>query len=877
MPAFITPLIPRSLAILIIFFLAGCGTGEQDKNTSAKPALKRASAYVGQRQYKAAIIEIRNAIRIAPDSTEVILLASRVNLDIGNIRGAQTMLEPLKDTVNPDIRLLLAETYLKKGKFRSALAILENTTEILSDTQKLTKETLTFKISLGQGKYTEAAQALKKIEQLSKTPESISEHAFLTASLLYKQNKPKETQAALQKTLSLNKAHTDALLMKAAIAYQSNNLEESDNTLSDALLSLEDTDIMLPKKSQILRALIDVLSSMGRSSEALIYTKMLTQNNPQGAERQSKLQEAMDLYKEGEYEKAEVILLGINEIAPNVPSSRLLGLLNLRKGNLEEAETFLSEGFDAETANNKTLSVLARTQLGLRQPDKVVAMLKEEIKVRGDDPELLALYGLAALASGNEADGVKSLQLALKISPKRHRLRLALADYHRQRNQPQLALDQLEEAYKIAPDTKEIQERLLQQYISMKTYKTKPLFYNALKAKPSDSTLNYSVGVLELKDGNNAKATKLLEKSVASDSNNNGAVMALGIVYLKSNLHAKAEPLFIKAIAQEPEQSKAYKGLAESLHQQKKEIKPIILALAKKHPTSSGPYEILSEINLKNNKIDDALKDAITGYEINKNPESRNQLLKTRNIKSKNALSVNNLKEARNQLIEALKIVPNSLYFLVDLVGIEIKDKNFSEADKVIAQIENEAPESVVTYILRADLAKAEGKPAEALSHAKNAWNKKPSNLIGRKIFALLQPSNKTEAAEFVDTWISTLPKSAEPYRLKGSTLLSNGDQGGAAKLFEDAIKNNENDVISLNNLAWIKGEQGDLKGAIKHAAKAYKLAENSAAVSDTYAWLLSQDKQFKKALPILEKAASLAPNDKEIAKHLEVTKNKVK
>ncbi|OUR99154.1 hypothetical protein A9Q81_11270 [Gammaproteobacteria bacterium 42_54_T18] len=866
------------LILLATIFISGCEPAVEDKTKSLSPILSRAQTYVTQGQYKAAIIETKNALRISPQSIEAITLAARINLELGQSNSALQLLEPHIDSNDPRIRLLLAETYLSRGKFRSALNYLNlpyTPSPAITNQQKLTLHSINFKSSISLGNYSDSAQELKLVKALSSTDEENADYQYLKATLFFKQNRPKKVNAAIESALTFNNEHINALLMKSAIAYKQNNLEESEDTLTTALLALGDSDILLPKKVKILNALIDVLSSQGRSSEAYIYTKLLSKHNPKANEIKSKLKEAVELYTSGDYDQAEAVLLEINKNTPNARSRQLLGLLNIKKGNMADAESYLSEGFDPETANTKSISLLARTQLQLKQPQKVVAMLKEEVKARNNDSEILALYGLASLASNNEQEGIEALNQALQISPQKHRLRIALADYYESINKPSQALSHLEKAYSAFPDSIDIQQRLLKQYLRIEAPVNSTAFYSALKISPSDSRLNFLVGALQLKHGNQKQATAKLEKALLSDKTNIDALYALALTKLSDKKPKEAEKLFLQIIELSPENPQGYKGLSQSKAQlgEAKAIGPVMLKLNDKHPTSSGPSEVLSELHLRKKDLQEALKYAKIAYQ--RNPallSSRNQILKIHNIQTQQYLANGKLDLARDQLIKALKILPNNLMFLSELINVEIKAGNVPEAKKLAGQVDMLAPKSALSLALNSDVAFSEGMPDVAMDFINQAWDLMKTDSIARKRFAILAHADQAKAESFLSEWIAALPKSAEPLRKKGTIELTNKHYESASVLFEKASKLNPKDAISLNNLAWLYQQQNDTRA--KTVAKmAHDIAPNNAAIKDTYGWILSLNGEKAKAISLLSEASKLAPNDSEIKKHLEQAK----
>ena len=78
----------------------------------------------------------------------------------------------------------------------------------------------------------------------------------------------------------------------------------------------------------------------------------------------------------------------------------------------------------------------------------------------------------------------------------------------------------------------------------------------------------------------------------------------------------------------------------------------------------------------------------------------------------------------------------------------------------------------------------------------------------------------------------------------------------------------NANNVIALNNLAWIYGEDEADKALIAGEA-AYNLASNRPEIMDTYGWFLYKNDRADEAVTVLKEAVKLAPDNAEIAEHL--------
>jgi len=150
-------------------------------------------------------------------------------------------------------------------------------------------------------------------------------------------------------------------------------------------------------------------------------------------------------------------------------------------------------------------------------------------------------------------------------------------------------------------------------------------------------------------------------------------------------------------------------------------------------------------------------------------------------------------------------------------------------------------------------------------------------------------------------------PKSGVPAIMRGTVLLGQGDAKGAADAFTAALKLpgsqldayrglgqayqqlgqpdraienyrralavNGDDVISLNNLAWLLTDsQKKPEEALPLATKAEKLAPRSAEVLDTLGWTQYKLGSFAEAERLLSRAAERAPTNGTVRFHLGLT-----
>ncbi len=98
-----------SSILVFVFFLSGCGSAE-----SPEEYLKKAKQYQDQGGYQAAIIEYKNAIRLAPDRFDARVQLGNVYMETGQFAPAakefRRALELGGD--KPEVMIPLARAYL---------------------------------------------------------------------------------------------------------------------------------------------------------------------------------------------------------------------------------------------------------------------------------------------------------------------------------------------------------------------------------------------------------------------------------------------------------------------------------------------------------------------------------------------------------------------------------------------------------------------------------------------------------------------------------------------------------------------------------------------------------------------------------------------
>jgi Flp pilus assembly protein TadD len=134
---------------------------------------------------------------------------------------------------------------------------------------------------------------------------------------------------------------------------------------------------------------------------------------------------------------------------------------------------------------------------------------------------------------------------------------------------------------------------------------------------------------------------------------------------------------------------------------------------------------------------------------------------------------------------------------------------------------------------------------------------------------------NPKKATTVLQSWLKYHPDDLVVGANLALTLQQRGLNDQAITAYERVYQINPNNVIVLNNLAWLYFQKGDPR-ALELGAKAYELAPQRPEVVDTYGWILLSSGNSEKALVILQEALVSAPDNSEITYHVAVAMDKV-
>ncbi len=851
------------ILVLLLPLLSACD--QPNPEAEAKQHLQRSEAYQQQGQFRAALIEARNSMRLAPQEPDAYLQMILLYNQLGDYRATLKMIASMPEPRHPAVILEKSRAFNALKKYRSAQQLLLNTRVEFDPYQTSFYQLYLGQALAGLGKLEDARLSLQKASAGAAREQALLGIARIDAVT----DNMQAAMLVLQQVLARDPRNTHALILAGEFAIYQGEYDQAEDYLSNALSYLPATDIMLPERINTLQMLSRVLTMQDRAAEAFLYNRILAKQLPEYTANRDKIEHSLTLIEDGKLQEAEDLLLEVMEQGGDSYAGTLLGIVNYMQGDLSEASEMLSTHLDPETANSQALELLVSAKFQLDEIDQVLSILGPEVQSRTDNASLLGLYGLAKLAK-RDLEGIKHINRSLELDPANSKLRLALVSFYQQQGQMQQSLEQARLAYTYDASSQMVQGALVQQLIANdQTLEARQMASEIASSNPEDSRSLTLAGLTFLRIEETGKADKYLRKAVEVDSENATAWLALArIAFLEQDYNA-AETYYKYVVDILPDTIDAYKGII-STYEARQDVAPALADLthyADQDSSNGIPLAVMAEYYLRNN----AWEQSQSAIEKALQRQANNAYIERVAIEiyrrsTQQALSSKDIRTARRQLSTGLSYVPNAAPLLELLARLEAMDQNPIAAMETVESLMQLAP--VRAYEVKGDiLSQQDGR--KALEAYNSAWEMHASSPLARKIHSLLTELDPKQAKEFLGEWSSHLPEDPGLLLVSAMESQQKNNSNAAIQAYEELLSHEADNVIALNNLAWLYFTQGDPR-AMQLGQRAVELSPENPAALDTYGMILIGDGQTEQGIQWLEKAVQLAPDSADINAHLQ-------
>ncbi|PCI51329.1 MAG: PEP-CTERM system TPR-repeat protein PrsT [Alphaproteobacteria bacterium] len=886
---------------MVIFFIAllmgtsipALAAVSNDKSASY---VRDAEEYLKKGDIKAAIIQLKNAIRAEPKNPDSRVALADLYLQTRNVPSAEKEylraidlgMEPSKIIIN------LSKTRLLQRQYQKILDTLHE--EDVAGDKKGEAYLIIGTAHQGLNDLDKALEYYEKGESLQGKNDKLG---IAIAQIYYFRKDMGKAEKKTDEVLALNPKNVKGLILKGELVNQELGPEKS-------LAFFEQALEYEPENISALFKVAAIFFDLKRSDEALekldiIFSVM--PNHPL-----ANYLSAVIYAQRNDMDKAEEYLNSSGQALDNFPGALILrGVMNYSRQNYAQATYFLNKLVKITPGNIVARRLLGAALLRQNEAEQAVAILMPIVAEGSAGSVVYALLGSANMKLGNFEEGTAFFEKAVEIKPGENKLKTQLALSKLAAGDPGAAQANLQEILDKDPNAKQaavfmtlisLREKnfdaaiagadtLIRQsadnpigfnlkgaaYMGLgKTEEAREQFEKALEVSPSYHSALMNLAQLELKAGNEDQAFKIYQDILKKDKKHAGALLALARAYKKKENFTSAEEHYRRASEAMPNNIRTRIEFSEFFLLQKKldRAKAVVQQIITDFPDQAAGYEASGNIDLIMNDVTSAVVNFERMAAILGNNADAYRIL------GRTQLRTGDLSAARKTFIKALLMADNKVSLLINLAGLESSDKNFDKSQQYIDQLKEISAESPAAYILEGRLLALQGKDTSSLASYLKAsdMGARGSRFTIDFAQAYIKAGQADKAMSLMHVWLEENTDDIAVRHILAGHYLQNDDYGKSIEQYELILAQNAKNPIALNNIAWLYSQTGQNKKALTAAEEAYGLFPEEASFIDTYAWILVQQGQNEKGLELLRKAVSKAPEMVEVRYHLAVALN---
>lgn len=872
-----------ALAMTCTGTLIACGS-----NQDPQALISEARAYQQKGEFKAALIQLKNALQKNPNDREARRLLGEIHYQANDPLSAEKELrKALELGARPEeVFPTLGKVLLLLGQFQKVLDEIKQTEGAKPDAQLLSIRGNAY---LALGKRKEAKESFDLA--LKENPDS-ADALLGSARLAIVDGDVSAATPFLDQAVAKNPANTEVWLFKGDFLRAQ---RKSDDALAAYAKVIELKPSNVP--AYLSRALIHI--NAGKFD--LAKAELIAARKQDAQSMQITYTEALLDFSQGKHAAAHEAILQVLRVAPeHMPSVLLAGASQYALGSTQQAEQHLKRYLERNPGHPYASKLLVATLLKNGDTARALKVLNPMLKDAEKDPQLLVLageaymhakefskateyfekasvaapnasiirtaLGMSRLAQGENARGIAELEQATNLDTQAGQAAILLVMTHLRLKEYDKALVAIGKQEKSQPENPILQNLKGTAYLGKKdTTAARNSFQKALTLKPDYLPAVASLVRMDIQEKKPDAAKKRLEAFLEVDKKNVQAMTILSSLALSQGNKGEATKWLEKASSEKPDDLKLTILLASHYLQidEKQKAFSIAQKLQITNPSNAEVLELLARSQFANNDKAAALQSYRKVAALM--PNSADVQFRIATV----LMAMQNESAAADALRAALVIKPDYLEVQLALATLELRKGNHEQALKIARQIQKRPEKISVGYVMEGDVLMAQKKPELALKAYEQAFAQNKQGEILIKLYQALARSGKEkEGLARLTQWIKEHPDDTPTRIYVATNYLANEQFKAAVEQYQIALQAKPDNVVVLNNLAI--SYQGDKDPrALQFAEKAYALAPENAAVLDTLGWLLVEQGNFSRGLPLLQKAVTLAPDASAVRYHL--------
>lgn len=865
-----------ALPVLIAVQLAGCDSfGKSDAEY-----LQRAQQAVAKNELKSAVIDLKTAIQKNSANAQARLLLGQIYLRLGNGADAEKELRQAEaaGATGAQTYLPLLYAYLYQGEYKKLLAARPQPGADAGTVA--TWNALAAQAEIFGGNRAQAQTYTEKSQELQPDlPENLLSRSFISRS----DGDLDSAVQLLRQATAADPAFVRAWLALGDAYGAQGNFPEAVSAYGK-VLGNEQPGMLSRFEYQASLARIRANLSSAQYDAARKDIERLNQQKLESPDVWHF--EALLAFRDNQYEKAGDILMKVMAKFPDhQPSMLLLGVVRHEQKQYEQADMYLSKFLAVAPDHVPARKLLASARMNMNMPDKAYAALEPALGSASKDDQLMALLGGVALRKGDFKQGREILQKLLEKNPDAASLKTELAMAFLAQGRPEDAVRELQGIAEGTGGTAQADQLLVIAYLQQKQLaKALDAAKNLARKHPQEAGAHLVLAGVHQLDRQWGEARKALDAALKLQPDNEQALLRLSQVDYADGKIDDAYTRLQAIVKKNPRAVPAYMGLAQidSQKGRDKEAVQWLEQAANADEAAPMPRMVLARYHLR--QKDHFAAQKVVSQLLAKNPGSQEamlldaqvslakgdvdvaqQKLETLARKHPNAntfyslaLVQQHLNKTAQAQASARKALEHNKDFLpasILLARIALQEKQYPQAAAHADEIIARSPDQALGYDLKGDVYVAQGDLRAAEKQYAAAVQKQAVSSVIVKLSQARRQLGDGKAHLILEERLKAQPDDAVVGTELAISYQTLGRTGDAMRQYQSVLQKNQDNLIALNNLAWLKSEEGDLAGAQQFAEQAYAIDKNNADVLDTYAWILSKKGDNHRAELLLKTA----------------------
>jgi len=864
--------------VLLLLSVSGCESGSDQ---SSSEYISRAQSYLDKGEYKAALIELKNALQKDPDNTQARFLTGQLYLTLGDGATAEKELRRASELGMGEetIQTPMARAYLMQGNFQ-AVSDLEPSSGL---TPVARGELLALRgtAMLNQEKLEEAEAAF---EQALAADSNSVEAMVGKARLALVRSDLELTRQLLQQVFSIDEHDADAWSLLGALEQYEGNFEAAEQAYTTASENrIANTGDILDRV--IIRIALEKYEEAGADIRQL---KNRVGENPGIVYTEGLLNFAQQRYPEAQSAFEKILVLD----SENIPALFYVGASHFMQEHMEQATSYLSQFLALRPDYAPAQKMLAWIKLQNGDFSAAQRLIQPVVDQNAEDVFALNLLASALMQQTRTVEGVDYFKQVVALQPDSASARLNLGMGMVMSGDTDSAINALEKAEELYPESEVATIKIIQIHLANKSYdKALQAALSYRENHPKSITAHILLGTAYLSKGDIANAGKIFEAALVIDPGNISANSGLAAIALRSGKLDKAKEYYRDALEKHPGTLATLMNLAtiegvqgnlDAMHEalgQAITANPEALApllLLSSQYSRAGQHrkiiELLSPLrttNADNPTVRGLLGEselAVGDYNKSVDDLSRFVELAPNNVEGHYALArayagAGDRSGFYQQLNKVLELDENHLKARSDLAKLMLLEKNFEEARKHIDILKAQTEDQPGALLLEGSLARLTGDTKKAVDAYQQAFEKQRNNINLLLLEEVLwKAGNRDDAVKQLEAWVQeytednlTLTQLAIRYQALGQEKKAIAAYTRVSELAPD-------NIVVLNNLAWLYLDR-DNDRALEYAERAYSLAPQSPEVMDTIA-IVVHKRDTRRANKLIDKALDKKPDN---------------